>query len=70
MTPQAIGKILRDLEHLDYVRRSVDDTDKRARKVQLRERGKLLAQSSLDVVSQTCAYYANKVETQSLDNLK
>jgi DNA-binding MarR family transcriptional regulator len=38
MTQQAMGKILRDLERLDYVKRSIDDSDKRAKVIQLTTR--------------------------------
>ena len=60
MTQQAMGKILRALERMDYVKRSIDDTDKRAKEVQLTERGRVLAQDSLEVVNQTCDHYAEQ----------
>ena len=70
VTPQAMGKILRDLERLDYVKRSIDETDKRAKEIRLTERGRVLAQDSLDVVNQTCDHYATKVGAQQLEELE
>jgi len=70
MTQQAMGKILRALEGMDYVKRSIDDTDKRAKEVQLTERGRVLAQDSLEVVNQTCDHYAGKVGAQQLEDLE
>jgi DNA-binding MarR family transcriptional regulator len=70
MTPQAMGKILGDLERLDYVKRSIDETDKRAKEIRLTERGRVLAQDSLDVVSQTYDHYATQVGAQQLEDLE
>jgi len=70
ITQQAMGKILRDLERLDYVKRSIDDTDKRAKEIQLTEHGRGLAQDSLEVVDQVCDYYASKVGAQQLEDLE
>jgi DNA-binding MarR family transcriptional regulator len=55
---------------MDYVKRSIDDTDKRAKEVQLTERGRVLAQDSLEVVNQTCDHYAGKVGAQQLEDLE
>jgi len=70
MTQQAMGKILKDLERLDYVKRSIDDVDKRAKEIQLTARGMILAQDSLDVVNQTYDQYAVKVGLQQLQDFE
>ena len=70
MTQQAMGKILKDLETLEYIKRSIDDSDKRAKEIQLTERGRVLVQDSLEVVDQTCDHYASKVGAQQLEDLE
>ena len=70
MTQQAMGKILRNLERLDYVKRSIDDSDKRAKAIQLTARGRVLVQDSLEVVDQACDHYASKVGAQQLEDLE
>jgi DNA-binding MarR family transcriptional regulator len=70
MTQQAMGKILKDLERLDYVKRSIDDVDKRAKEIQLTARGIILAQDSQDVVNQTYDQYAIKVGSKQLQDLE
>ena len=70
VTQQAMGKILKELERLDYVKRDIDGADKRAKEIRLTERGMALAQDSLEVVSQTHDYYANKIGATQLQGLE
>ena len=70
VTQQAMGKILKELERLDYVKRDIDGADKRAKEIRLTERGMALAQDSLEVVSQTHDYYANKIGATQLQDLE
>lgn len=70
VTQQAMGKILKELERLDYIKRDIDDKDKRAREVRLTERGMVLAQDSLEIFNQTRENYANKIGVQQLEDLE
>ena len=70
VTQQAMGKMLKELEHMGYVARDVDSSDKRAKEIRLTERGVALAVDSMEVVDVVRSHYANKIGLQQLENLE
>jgi DNA-binding MarR family transcriptional regulator len=70
VTQQAMGKMLKELERMDYVARDIDDGDRRAKEIRLTPRGVALAADSLEVINQVRSHYANKIGPLQLDNLE
>ena len=60
VTQQAMGKMLKELERMDYISRGIDNDDKRAKEIQLTARGLDLISQSIEVINEVCAYYASK----------
>lgn len=70
VTQQAMGKMLKELERLGYIARCVDSGDKRAREIQLTERGVQLAKDNLAAVTDVRNYYEQKIGSQELAQLE
>ena len=70
VTQQAMGKMLKELEHMGYVARDIDGGDKRAKEIRLTQRGVDLAADSLSVVSEVRSTYAQKIGASQLDDLE
>ena len=70
VTQQAMGKMLKELERMGYVSRDVDQSDRRAREIQLTQRGIDLAADSLEVVNEVYAQYAEKIGEKRLAALQ
>ncbi|MCB1845217.1 MAG: MarR family transcriptional regulator [Halioglobus sp.] len=70
VTQQAMGKMLREIERLGYIRRDVDSEDKRAREIRLTDRGTRLAADSLAAYQDVWAYYAGKIGEPTLTELE
>lgn len=70
VTQQAMGKMLKELERMGYVARTIDSGDKRAKEIQLTQRGIDLATESLTVLAQVREYYAGKIGARELDELE
>ena len=70
VTQQAMGKMLKELERLGYITRCVDSGDKRAREIQLTERGVQLATDSLSVMTDVRTYYEQKIGARELAQLE
>jgi DNA-binding MarR family transcriptional regulator len=51
VTPQAMGELVDDLQHLGYVRRVPDPSDRRAKLVTLTAKGQACVQAGLDTIS-------------------
>ncbi len=69
VTQQAMGKMLKEMERLGYIRRDVDSGDKRARKIRLTVLGTQLTIDCLEAHRKTHAYYAEKVGIELLAQL-
>jgi DNA-binding MarR family transcriptional regulator len=70
VTQQAMGKMLKELERMDYVFRDIDSGDKRAKEIKLTDRGVKLAQDCLEVLTEVEALYATKVGADELRALE
>lgn len=70
ITQQAMGKLIKELERIGYVQRAVDETDKRARNIQLTERGKQLMVDSVEVFAEVRNEYAEAMGSGHLEKLE
>jgi DNA-binding MarR family transcriptional regulator len=70
VTQQAMGKMLKELEHIGYISRDVDETDKRAREIRLTSAGINLVAESLRAFEDMLAQYAAKIGEQELHDLE
>jgi DNA-binding MarR family transcriptional regulator len=70
VTQQAMGKTLKELEHRGYIVRRIDSTDKRAKAIELTEKGRALAHSTLRIQAQVRQDYAARIGANELDALE
>ena len=70
VTQQAMGKMLKEVERLGYIRRGIDETDKRAKEIRLTDLGLKLVQDSMEVVAEVRHYYAQRIGPDQLDQLE
>ena len=70
VTQQAMGKMLKELERMGYIARAVDAGDKRAKEIQLTERGVKLVADSMEVMAEVREHYASQIGDSQLDNLE
>ena len=57
ITQQAMGKLVKEMERVGYVKRHVDDSDKRAKIIQLTDIGITLVNDSMEIVDEVIAEY-------------
>ena len=57
ITQQAMGKLVKEMEKIGYVKRHIDDSDKRAKIIQLTEIGEQLVNDSMEIVDEVIAEY-------------
>jgi DNA-binding MarR family transcriptional regulator len=62
--------MLKELEHIGYISRDVDETDKRAREIRLTSAGINLVAESLRAFEDMLAQYAAKIGEQELHDLE
>lgn len=70
ITQQAMGKMLKELEHMGYITRSVDHSDKRAREIRLTEQGVKLAADSLAAMDLARSHYQDRIGEAELQALE
>ena len=70
VTQQAMGKTLKELERRGYIVRRIDAQDKRAKAIELTDKGQTLAQYALGVQAQVRQEYAIKIGVDELDALE
>jgi DNA-binding MarR family transcriptional regulator len=70
VTQQAMGKMLKELERMGYITRTVDSSDRRAKEIILTERGVQLAEDSLAVVKELMQYYEDKIGPENIRDLE
>jgi DNA-binding MarR family transcriptional regulator len=69
ITQQAMGKTLRELEQLGYLQCAVDETDRRARVVQLTALGARAVRDALACCEETRAEYADMIGAEEIAEL-
>jgi DNA-binding MarR family transcriptional regulator len=70
ITQQAMGKLVKEMERVGYVKRHVDDTDKRAKIIQLTARGEQLVNDSMEIVDEITADYTQAMGAENFETLK
>ncbi len=70
VTQQAMGKMLKEIEGLGYIRRDIDSSDRRAKAIRLTDRGLDLVATALQVTAEVRAEYAKKIGQEELDTLE
>jgi DNA-binding MarR family transcriptional regulator len=72
ITQQAMGKLVKEMERVGYVKRHLDETDKRAKIIQLTELGEQLVHDSMEIVDEITSEYVQSIgleDFESLNNL-
>lgn len=69
ITQQAMGKLVKEMEDEGYVRRSVDESDKRAKIIELTEIGKKLVNDNLEIVDEILEEYRKAMGEEGIDDL-
>ena len=69
ITQQAMGKTLRELENLGYLKRVVDPTDRRARAISMTDKGLQLVEDAVEVIDEIREEYIAKIGAQELEEL-
>lgn len=70
ITQQAMGKLVKEMERVGYVKRHIDDTDKRAKIIQLTELGERLVNDSMEIVDEITAEYIQSVGSDDFESLE
>ena len=70
ITQQAMGKLVKEMERVGYVKRHIDDTDKRAKIIQLTELGEQLVNDSMEIVDEITAEYIQSIGSDEFDSLE
>jgi DNA-binding MarR family transcriptional regulator len=72
ITQQAMGKLVKEMERVGYVKRHIDEADKRAKIIQLTELGEQLVHDSMEIVDEITSEYVQSIgleDFESLNNL-
>lgn len=70
ITKQAVGQVVDDLENAGYVTRVVDETDRRAQRVQFTAKGRTLLADVVGVKREIDAEFAGAIGATGLDTLR
>ncbi|MBN4055352.1 MarR family transcriptional regulator [bacterium AH-315-K03] len=70
ITQQAMGKLVKEMEQVGYVKRHTDTSDKRAKIIELTELGELLVNDSLQIVDEVITEYALSLGEEGVAELE
>lgn len=70
ITQQAMGKLVKEMEQIGYVKRRVDDTDKRAKIIEATELGKTLVVDSIEIIDEVIAEYTESLGVDGMRELE
>lgn len=70
ITQQAMGKLVKEMERVGYVKRHVDESDKRAKIIELTEMGVTLVNDSMEIVDEIIAEYTAAMGQNGIDELE
>lgn len=70
ITQQAMGKLVKEMERVGYVKRHVDETDKRAKIIQLTKLGEKLVNDSMEIVDEITYEYIEAMGAKNFEVLK
>lgn len=69
ITQQAMGKLVKEMERVGYVKRHIDETDKRAKIIELTERGEQLVNDSMEIVDEITTEYIQSIGLNDFEAL-
>ena len=69
ITQQAMGKLVKEMEEEGYVRRSIDESDKRAKIIELTDLGKRLVSDSIEIVDEILEEYKGVLGQEGIEDL-
>ena len=69
ITQQAMGKLVKEMESEGYVRRQIDESDKRAKLIELTELGQRLVSDSMEIVDEILEEYRQAMGEEGIDEL-
>ncbi len=69
ITQQAMGKLVKEMEEEGYVARRIDESDKRARLIELTELGRRLVADNAEIVEEILEEYRKAIGAEGIDNL-
>lgn len=70
ITQQAMGKLVKEMERVGYVKRHVDESDKRAKIIQLTELGITLVTDSVEIVDEIIEEYTDSLGESGIEELE
>jgi DNA-binding MarR family transcriptional regulator len=70
ITQQAMGKLVKEMEHVGYVKRHTDETDKRAKIIELTAIGETLVNDSVEIVDEVIAEYETALSSDGILDLE
>jgi MarR family transcriptional regulator, temperature-dependent positive regulator of motility len=70
ITQQAMGKLVKEMERVGYVKRHIDESDKRAKIIELTERGEQLVNDSMEIVDEITEEYIQAMGLDGFEELK
>lgn len=69
ITQQAMGKLVKEMESEGYVRRQIDESDKRAKLIELTELGQRMVRDSMEIVDEILEEYRQAMGEEGIDEL-
>lgn len=69
ITQQAMGKLVKEMEEEGYVRRRVDESDKRAKIIELTDMGEKLVTDNLEIVDEILEEYRSAMGEDGIADL-
>ncbi len=70
ITQQAMGKLVKELENMGYVKRHVDESDKRAKIIELTELGRILVNDSMEIIDEVMQEYTSAMGFDGINSLE
>lgn len=70
ITQQAMGKLVKEMEQVGYVKRHTDSSDKRAKIIELTEQGERLVNDSIQIVDEVTAEYRFSLGDSGISDLE
>ncbi|MCP3906674.1 MAG: winged helix-turn-helix transcriptional regulator [Oceanicoccus sp.] len=70
ITQQAMGKLVKEMERVGYVKRHIDESDKRAKIIELTEQGVVLVNDSMEIVDEVIAEYTSAMGQEGILDLE
>ena len=70
ITQQAMGKLVKEMERLGYIKRQIDNKDKRAKIIELTELGVNLVNDSMEIVDEIIDEYSEAVGEDGITDLE